>query len=185
MEEPLLSDAEAGMKKSIEAIRRDLATLRTGRASPSLVEHLQVDYYGTPMPLNQLANISVPEARLITIQPWDKEALPKIEKVILQSNLGLNPNNDGSLIRVPIPPLTEERRKELVKVVHQRVEGGRVSLRNVRRVSLEQVRAQRKNKEISEDEERQTQDRLQKLTDAYIQQVNNLGQAKEKELIET
>lgn len=173
------------MQKAVEALRRDLATLRTGRASAALVEHLQVDYYDNPMPLNQLANISVPEARLITIQPWDKQALSQIEKAILQANLGLNPSNDGSIIRVPIPTLTEERRKELVKVVHQRMEEGRVSLRNARRDSIEQVRSLEKSKDISEDERRRAEDRLQKLTDEYTKRINDLGQAKERELIET
>ena len=173
------------MNKAVEASRRTLATLRTGRASPALVENLQVNCYGTTMPLNQLANISVTEAKLLTIQPWDKQALPHIEKGILQANIGLNPSNDGTLIRVPIPPLTEERRKELVKMVHQRVEEGRVSIRNVRRDILEQARTLKKDKEISEDEERRAENRLQKLTDEYINKINDLGQAKEKELIET
>ena len=185
MIEQLLSDTEGRMQKAVEALRRDLATLRTGRASVALVEHLQVDYYDSPMPLNQLANISVPEARLITIQPWDKQALSQIEKAILQANLGLNPSNDGSIIRVPIPILTEERRKELVKVVHKRMEEGRVSLRNARRDSIEQVRSLEKKKDISEDERRRAEERLQKLTDEYTKQVNDLGQTKERELIET
>jgi len=181
----LLSDTEARMKKAVEALRRDLASLRSGRASTGLVEHLQIDYFGTTMQLNQLANISVPEARLITIQPWDKQAITIVEKAILQSNLGLNPSNDGTLIRVPIPSLTEERRKELVKVVHQRMEEGRVSIRNGRRDSVDQVRSLKKKKEISEDEERRTGEKLQKLTDDYIGRINSLGEAKEKELIET
>ncbi|MFQ5872848.1 MAG: ribosome recycling factor [Dehalococcoidia bacterium] len=185
MIEQLISDTEDRMQKAVEALRRDLATLRTGRASAALVEHLQVDYYDSPMPLNQLANISVPEARLITIQPWDKQALSQIEKAILQANLGLNPSNDGSIIRVPIPTLTEERRKELVTVVHQRMEEGRVSLRNARRDSIEQVRSLEKSKDISEDERRRAEDRLQKLTDEYTKRINDLGQAKERELIET
>ncbi|MEE9199246.1 MAG: ribosome recycling factor [Dehalococcoidia bacterium] len=184
MIEELLSDTETRMKKAVEALRRDLTTLRTGRASPALVEHLQVDFYDTTMPLNQLASISVPEARLLAIQPWDRQALPQIEKAILQANLGLNPNNDGTLIRVPIPPLTEERRKELVKVLHQRMEEGRVSARNIRRDTLEQVRTLKKEKEVSEDEEHRAEERLQKITDEYIDRINDVGQAKEKELIE-
>ncbi|MFQ5933994.1 MAG: ribosome recycling factor [Dehalococcoidia bacterium] len=184
MIDKVLSQAEGKMKNALEALRRDLSTLRTGRASAALVEHLQVNYYDSPMPLNQLANISVPEARLIAIQPWDKQSLPQIEKAILQADLGLNPSNDGNIIRVPIPTLTEERRKELVKVVHQRTEEGRISLRNARRESLERVRSLEKDKELSEDERRRTEERLQKLIDGYNKQVNDLGQAKEKELME-
>jgi ribosome recycling factor len=172
------------MKSANEALRRDLATLRTGRASTGIVEHLQVEAYGAPMPLNQLASLSVPEARLITIQPWDKQNLAQIERAILQANLGLNPSNDGTILRIPIPALTEERRKELVKMVHQRVEEGRVSLRNARRDSIDQVRSQEKKKEVSEDERRRAEDRLQKLTDDYTNKINELGQAKEKELME-
>lgn len=184
MTDKVIADAENKMKSATEALRRDLATLRTGRASTAIVEHLQVDAYGTPMPLNQLANLSVPEARLITIQPWDKQNLAQIERAILKANLGLNPSNDGAIIRIPIPALTEERRKELVKMVHHRVEDGRVSLRNARRESIDQVRSQEKNKEVSEDARRRAEDRLQKLTDDYTSKANELGQAKEKELME-
>ena len=184
MTDKAISDAESKMKSANEALRRDLATLRTGRASTGIVEHLQVEAYGSPMPLNQLASLSVPEARLITIQPWDKQNLAQIERAILQANLGLNPSNDGTILRIPIPALTEERRKELVKMVHQRVEEGRVSLRNARRDSIDQVRSQEKKKEVSEDERRRAEDRLQKLTDDYTNKINELGQAKEKELME-
>ncbi|MEE9249463.1 MAG: ribosome recycling factor, partial [Dehalococcoidia bacterium] len=149
------------------------------------IENLMVDYFGTSMPLNQLANISVPEARLLAIQPWDKQAISLVEKTILQANLGLNPSNDGTLIRIPIPPLTDERRQELVKMVHKRVEEGRVSIRNARRDSMDQARTLKKEKEISEDEERRAEERLQKLTDNYVRRVNDVGAAKEKELIET
>ena len=184
MTDKTISDAESKMKNANEALRRDLAALRTGRASTAIVEHLQVEAYGTPMPLNQLASLSVPEARLITIQPWDKQNLAQIERAILQANLGLNPINDGAILRIPIPALTEERRKDLVKMVHQRVEEGRVSLRNARRESIDQVRSQEKSKEVSEDERRRTEDRLQKLTDDYTNKINDLGRAKEKELME-
>jgi ribosome recycling factor len=184
MTDKAISDAESKMKSANEALRRDLATLRTGRASTGIVENLQVEAYGAPMPLNQLASLSVPEARLITIQPWDKQNLAQIERAILQANLGLNPSNDGTILRIPIPALTEERRKELVKMVHQRVEEGRVSLRNARRDSIDQVRSQEKKKEVSEDERRRAEDRLQKLTDDYTNKINELGQAKEKELME-
>ncbi len=184
MTDKAISDAESKMKSANEALRRDLATLRTGRASTGIVENLQVEAYGAPMPLNQLASLSVPEARLITIQPWDKQNLAQIERAILRANLGLNPSNDGTILRIPIPALTEERRKELVKMVHQRVEEGRVSLRNARRDSIDQVRSQEKKKEVSEDERRRAEDRLQKLTDDYTNKINELGQAKEKELME-
>ncbi len=147
-----LADAEERMGKAVEALRRELVTIRTGRASPGLVEHLRVDYYGTPTPLRQLASISVPEARLLTIQPWDKGAMESIEKTILKSDLGLNPSNDGTIIRLVIPQLTEERRKELVRVVHKKVEDGRVAIRNVRRDAHEMLRDLMREKEISEDE---------------------------------
>jgi len=182
--ENLVSEAESKMKRALDALRKDLATVRTGRANPALVEHLLVDYYGTMMPLNQLASISVPEARLLAVQPWDRQAIPVVEKTILQANLGLNPSNDGTLIRIPIPPLTDQRRQELVKMVYKRVEEGRVSVRNTRRDSLDQARNLKKNKEVSEDDERRCTDRLQKLTDDYIQKFNEVGQVKEKELIE-
>lgn len=172
------------MESSIEALKNNLATIRTGRASPGLLENLQIDYYGTDVPLNQLASIAVPEARLLTIQPWDKQSIPAVEKSILQANLGLNPINDGTLIRIPIPPLTDERRRELAKVVSKRTEEGRVSIRNTRREYVEQTRSLKKSKELSEDEERRVSEKLQKLTDTYIQKVNELGQGKEQELIE-
>ena len=185
MTDKLLSEAESKMKKAVEALKRNLTTIRTGRASPGLIEGLMVDYFGTSMPLNQLANISVPEARLLAIQPWDKQAISLVEKAILQANLGLNPSNDGTLIRIPIPPLTDERRQELVKMVQKRVEEGRVSIRNARRDSMDQTRSLKKNKEISEAQERRTEERLQKLTDDYVRRINDAGAAKEKDLIET
>lgn len=185
MTDKLLSESESKMKKTVEALKRNLATIRTGRASPGLIEGLMVDYFGTSMPLNQLANISVPEARLLAIQPWDKQAISLVEKAILQANLGLNPSNDGTLIRIPIPPLTDERRQELVKMVQKRVEEGRVSIRNARRDSVDQARSLKKNKEISEDQERRAEERLQKLTDDYVRRINDAGAAKEKDLIET
>ena len=185
MTDKLLSESESKMKKAVEALKRNLATIRTGRASPGLIEGLMVDYFGTSMPLNQLATISVPEARLLAVQPWDKQAISLVEKAILQANLGLNPSNDGTLIRIPIPPLTDERRQELVKMVQKRVEEGRVSIRNARRDSMDQARSLKKNKEISEDEERRAGERLQKLTDDYVRRINDAGAAKEKDLIET
>ncbi len=179
-----LKQAEQRMKKSLEALERDLASIRTGRASASLVENLMVDYHGTPMPLKQLATIGVPEARLITIQPWDRTAVSSVEKAILKSELGLNPSNDGIMIRVPIPPLNEERRKELAKLVRRRVEEGKVAVRNVRRDGVEALRAAEKNKQISQDEQRRAQERLQKFTDTYVEQADKLGAKKEAELME-
>jgi ribosome recycling factor len=172
------------MHKSVEALHRDLAGIRTGRASPGLIENLKIDYYGAATPLNQLATITVPEARLLVIQPWDRSAMGIIEKSILKSDLGLNPNNDGKVIRLQIPQLTAERRKDLAKMVHKRVEEGRVAVRNCRRDGLERLRALQKNKELSDDDEKRAQDQLQKLTDRYIAEVDRAGQLKEAELME-
>jgi ribosome recycling factor len=179
-----LADAEERMGKAIDALRRDLATVRTGRASPGLVDHLRVDYYGTPTPLKQLASIAVPEARMITIQPWDKGSLGLIEKAIQKSDLGLNPTNDGQLIRLVIPQLTEERRRDLVKVVHKKVEDGRVAIRNVRRDAHTLLRELLHDKEISEDQEHNAQEQLQKVTDRFIAEAEKVGQEKEHELLE-
>lgn len=184
MIEETLADAEQRMGKAIEALRRELATIRTGRAQPALVEHLRVDYYGTPTPLNQLASIAAPEARLLTIQPWDKGSMGAIERAIQTSDLGLNPTNDGNIIRLVIPQLTEERRKELVKVVHRKVEEGRVAVRNVRRDRLEELRRLQRDKEVSEDEERRAQDQLQKITDRFVAEADQVGREKEQELLE-
>ena len=181
----LLEEAELKMEDSVDALARSLASVRTGRASPGLIEHLQIDYYGTSVPLNQLASISVPEARLLTVQPWDKRSIPAVEKSILQADLGLNPASDGELIRIPIPPLTDERRRDLAKLVSRRVEEGRVSVRNARRESVDQARSLKKAKEISEDEERRTTEQLQKLTDSFVKKISDLGQAKEQELMES
>lgn len=179
-----LADAEQRMGKAIEALRRELATIRTGRAQPALVEHLRVDYYGTPTPLNQLASIAAPEARLLTIQPWDKGSMGPIERAIQMSDLGLNPTNDGNIIRLAIPQLTQERRKDLVKVVHRKVEEGRVAVRNIRRDCLEELRRLQRDKEVSEDDEHRAQDRLQKLTDRFVAEADQVGQEKEQELLE-
>jgi ribosome recycling factor len=184
MIEETLKDAEHRMSSAVAALDRDLDTVRTGRARPSLVESLKVEYYGTPTPLNQMASVNAPEPRLITIQPWDKSALGTIEKAIQKSDLGLNPTNDGNIIRLAIPQLTEDRRKELVKVVHKKVEDARVAVRNVRRDALEQLRKLQHDKEVSDDEERRAQDQLQKVTDKYIAEVDKHGQTKEKELLE-
>ena len=179
-----IADAEERMGKAIEALRRELSTIRTGRANPALVEHIRVDYYGTPTPLKQLATVMVPEARLLTIQPWDKGSLGAIEKAILKSDLGLNPSSDGAVIRLVIPQLTEDRRKELVRMVHKKVEDGRVAIRNIRRDAHEMLRDFRHEKEISEDQEFNAQEELQKVTDRFIAEADTLGEEKEQELLE-
>jgi len=178
------TDAEKRMQKAAEALSRELAAIRGGRARTSLVDHVKVEYYGSTMPLNQLATVSAPEARLLTIQPWDRQALTAIEKAIQKSDLGLNPSNDGHIIRLTIPPLTEERRKDLVRVVHKKVEEGRVAVRNVRRDCLEELRRLEREEHVSEDDERRAQEKLQKLTDHHIEDVDRLGQEKETELLE-
>jgi ribosome recycling factor len=179
-----LADADERMGKAVDALRRELTTVRTGRASPALVEDLRVDYYGTPTPLKQLASITVPEARLLTIQPWDKGSLEAVAKAIQKSDLGLNPANDGVLIRLAIPQLTEERRRDLVKVVHKKVEDGRVAIRNVRRDAHEMLRDLRREKEISEDQEHNAQEKLQETTDRFVGQAGEVGHEKEQELLE-
>jgi len=184
MIEETLKDAEHRMQSAVAALDREMDTIRTGRARPSLVEGLKVEYYGTPTPLNQLATINAPEPRLITIQPWDKTQLGAIEKAIQKSDLGLTPTNDGNLIRLVIPQLNEERRKELVKVVHKKVEEGRVAVRNVRRDALEHLRKAQHEKQITDDDERHAQERLQKITDKYVAEVDKHGHTKEQELLE-
>jgi ribosome recycling factor len=179
----LLDDARERMGKSIEATRHELATVRTGRASPHLLDRVQVDYYGASTPLKQLANVSATEARMLTITPYDKSAIKQIEKAILESDLGLTPSNDGSLIRLTIPELTEDRRKELVKVVHGLAEEGRVAVRNVRRDCMHDLRELRKEGETGEDEERRAEAELQKLTDARIAEIEELLKGKEEEIL--
>ncbi len=183
MIDDVLADAKDRMGKAVEALRKELATIRTGRAHPGLIEHLRVDYYGAPTPLNQLATINVPEPRLLTIQPWDQQSLGAIEKAILKSDLGLNPSNDGTIIRLVIPQLTEERRKELAKVVRKKVEEGRVAVRNVRRDRHDELRRLQREKEISEDAQYLAQEELQKLTDGFIQEIERVGEEKEAELL--
>ncbi|MFN3285211.1 MAG: ribosome recycling factor [bacterium] len=184
MIQDVLKDARARMQKAVEATARELATLRTGRASPALLEHLKVEYYGTQVPLNQLATISVPEPRLLVVQPWDRNATKAIEKAILQSELGLVPSSDGVVLRVPIPPLTEERRRELVRVARKHAEEGRVAVRNVRREARETLEELEEAREISEDEARRAQEELQKLTDRFIAEIDALLQKKEAEILE-
>jgi len=180
----VMNETEDRMSKSVEALRQDLATIRTGRASPRLVERVMVNYYGTPTPLNQIASIAAPEARLLTIKPWDPNSLSSIEKAILTSDLGLNPNNDGTIIRLAIPQLTEERRQELSRVAAQRVEDARVAVRNCRRDAMKDLQELEHEKMISEDEYYRARDDVQELTDEYIQTVNEIGEAKEAEIME-
>ena len=177
------SGARAKMEKSLADLQHALATVRTGRASVSIFDGLRVDYYGTPTPLNQLANLHVPEPTLITISPWDVSQIGSIEKAIRTSDLGLNPANDGKIIRVPIPALTEERRKEIVKRLHHMVEEHRVAVRNVRRDANEHMKKLLKDKTISEDDERRGLDEMQKMTDGYIAKVDATAKAKEKEIL--
>jgi len=177
-------EAEARMKSAILALEEDLGGIRTGRASPALVERLQVEYYGSPTPLIQLASISVPDPRSLLIRPFDASALKTIERAILASDLGLNPNNDGKAIRLNLPPLTEERRHDLVKVVHNRLEEARVAARNIRRDSIRDLREFEQGKLISEDDLEQGEEELQKITDRYIEEINAIGLRKEKEILE-
>jgi ribosome recycling factor len=179
-----LSDAEDRMKGAISVLEDDLSRIRTGRASPAIVEKLAVEYYGAPTPLQQLASISVPEPRSLLIRPFDASSLKNIEKAILASDLGLTPNNDGKNIRLNIPALTEDRRRELSKVVHNRVEQGRVAIRNIRRDVLRDLHDFEKEKLISEDEMKRGEDEMQKLTDRYIEEINKHGEFKEKEIME-
>jgi ribosome recycling factor len=172
------------MGMSVEALKRELSTIRTGRASPALVENLTVDYYGVPTPLVQLASISVPEARSLLIQPWDKQTLKEVEKAVLMSDLGLVPNNDGNLIRINIPVLTEDRRREMARLVSRKVEEGHVSVRNIRRDSLGTFRTMEGEKELSQDESRRAQSDLQQLTDSFVDQMNGLKKEKEAEVME-
>ena len=183
MIEQILTEIDSKMKKAADALTRDLAAIRTGRASPALVEHIKADYHGVLTPINQIASISIPEAKMILIQPWDRSSTRNIEKAILASDLGLNPTSDSNVIRIPIPPLTEERRRELIKLVHKRVEEGRIAIRNLRREGIEKLRQTEKNKEISQDESRRNQEQLQKMTDSYIVVAEKIAQEKEKELM--
>jgi ribosome recycling factor len=180
----VLDGAHDHMQKTAEATRRELASIRSGRANAGLVDHVRVDYHGTPTPISHMATVNVPEARLLTIQPWDRSALGTIEKAIQKSDLGLNPTNDGNMIRLAIPPLTEQRRKELIKMVQRRVEEGRVAVRNVRREASDRLKRMEKSKEVSADEERRAQEQLQKLTDGAVAEIEKLGHEKEQELQE-
>jgi len=184
MIEQILTEINSKMQKAVDALKRDLAGIRTGRASPALVEHIKADYHGVLTPINQMASISVPEAKIILIQPWDHSSVRSIEKAILASDLGLNPTSANNVIRIPIPPLTEERRKELTRAVHKRLEEAKIALRNIRREGLEKLRQSEKNKEISQDQYTRALEQLQKIIDAFIDKVNDTGQVKEKEIME-
>ncbi len=184
MEPQLKKRLAEKMDATIEVFRKELASVRTGRASIALLDGITVDYYGNQTPLNQVATLTVPEPRLITIQPWEQRLIPEIEKAILKSDLGLNPTNDGKLIRLAIPPLTEERRKELVKVVKKRAEEARVALRNIRRDVLEEIKKLQKEKNLSEDEVKRWNEEVQKITDSYIKKIDEMLNHKEKEIME-
>jgi ribosome recycling factor len=177
-------DAETRMKKSIDSLRQELTKLRTGRAHTSLLDHITVDYYGSQMPLNQVASVTVPDARTLLIQPWEKNMVGPIEKAIMTSDLGLTPTTAGTAIRVPLPPLTEERRRDLIKVVKNEGEGAKVAIRNIRRDANNDFKTLLKDKDITEDEERRAQDDIQKLTDRFIGEVDQILAAKEAELSE-
>jgi ribosome recycling factor len=180
----VIRDTETRMGKAIESLHHHLNSVRTGRAVPALVEDVRVDYYGTNMPLNQLASISAPESRLLVIQPWDKGSMGPIEKAIMTSELGLTPNNDGQVIRLNIPALTEERRKQMVKMVHSFVEDAKVSVRNIRRDAMGSVKTLMNGKEISEDDERRAQEQIEQLTKKFVEETDNIGKLKEHEVLE-
>jgi len=180
----LKPEATARMAKSIESLKQELSKLRTGRAHPSLLDHVMVSYYGNEMPLNQVASVGIADARTLLVTPWERNMVGPIEKAILKSDLGLNPASAGTTIRVPLPPLTEERRRDMVKIVRHEGEGARVAIRNIRRDANNQLKTLLKDKKISEDVERQAQDEIQKLTDGHIQDVDKLLAAKEAELME-
>ena len=184
MVDDVCKEMTTGMKEVIERIRHLLATIRTGRASLSLLDGVHVDYYGTPTPLNQMATLSVPDPTLIVAQPWDPSTLPLIEKAILKADLGLNPANDGKVVRVPIPPLTEERRKEMAKKVHSLAEEGRTNIRQARRDANDKVKSLEKDKAISQDDERRGHDQIQKITDEHVKLIDDLSKSKEKEILQ-
>jgi ribosome recycling factor len=184
MTDDITRDAEARMSRALEALERELAAIRTGRAATALVERIPVEYYGTSTPLNQLASISVPEAHTIVIQPWDRSALGAIEKAIQKSEVGLTPNSDGTVVRLVIPALTEERRKDLVKLVHKRMEEARVEIRNHRRDVADEIKKSEKNGDLTADDSRREQDVLQKVTDRWTAEVDRVGKHKEQEIMD-
>lgn len=180
----VIADARAHMQKAVDATRHEFAALRTGRASPALLEQIRADYYGVPTPIPQLATVTVPEPRLLMIHPWDKKMVKEVEKAILKSELGLVPSSDGVYVRVPIPPLTEERRKELVKVAHKHAEEGRVAIRNIRREAKEMIEQLEEDGDVSEDDSKRGLEELQKLTDKVIAEIDALLAAKDKDIME-
>ncbi len=180
----ILKDARSRMNKSLEALRSELAKLRTGRASTALLDHLRVEYYGNPTPMNQVATISVEDARTLAVNPWERSMIPVLEKAIQESDLGLNPVTAGDVIRIPLPPLTEERRREMTKLVRAEGEGGKVAIRNIRRDANHHLRDLVKNKELAQDEEKRAQDEVQKLTDSFVADVDALVEEKENEIME-
>lgn len=180
----VLSETERKMDSSIDALKRELSTIRTGRATPALIENVSVEYYGVSTPLNQIASISAPDARAIMVQPWDKQAIQEIEKSLIKSDMGFNPSNDGNTITVPIPPLTQERRQELVRLLKRKLEESKVSIRNVRRDGIDSLRKLERAKSISQDENRRTQEQLQKSTDNHVKSVDELGAGKETEIMQ-
>lgn len=184
MIEEFKKDAEVRMGKSVDALKSELTKLRTGRAHTSLLEHITVEYYGSQVPISQVANISVTDARTLTVTPWEKQMVSVVEKAIMNSDMGLNPATAGEVIRVPLPPLTEERRKDMIRVVRQEGENARVAIRNIRRDVLGDIKSLLKEKEITEDDERRAHDDIQKITDKYIAQVDKLLEEKEKDLME-
>jgi ribosome recycling factor len=184
MVDDFFEDVSRRMQKAIDVLKQDLTAIRTGRASSALVDRITVDYYGTPTPVSQVATISVPDARLLVIQPWDRKVLADIEKAIQKSDLGINPTNDGQVIRLAIPPLNEERRREMVKAVHRKMDEHKVAVRNIRRDAHDKLREREKKKEVSEDELKRSTDRLQKLTDRFIEEMEKVGKSKEQEILE-
>lgn len=184
MIDELKEDAETRMGKSVASLKNDLTKLRTGRAHTSLLDHITVDYYGSQVPLSQVANISVLDSRTLSVSPWEKPMVQAIEKAIMNSDMGLNPATTGELIRIPLPPLTEERRKDMIKIVRAEGEGAKVAIRNIRRDVLSDIKSLLKDKEITEDDERQAQDDVQKITDKYVKQVDEALVIKEKDLME-
>ncbi|MGB9665407.1 MAG: ribosome recycling factor [Ignavibacteria bacterium] len=180
----VLKETEDKMKKSVEFVRQEFAKIRTGKATTALLDGIKAEYYGSVLPLNQLANISVSDVHTLVVQPWDKSALQSIEKAILTSELGLNPINDGNILRIPIPPLTEERRKDLVKLCKKFAEEGRIAVRNVRREAIEHLRKLEKEEHFSEDDRKRAENEIQKLTDKYIKLIDELLEHKEKEIME-
>lgn len=175
---------EEKMKKSLEAVSHEFASIRTGKATTALLDAIRVEYYGSMVPLNQVGTVSAPEPRLLTVQPWEKTIIPNIIKAIQKSELGLNPQSDGNIIRLPIPPLTEERRKDLVKLVHKLAEEGKVAIRNIRRDAVEHVKKVEKDKKISEDDSKKAQKHIQEITDRFIESVDKLVAGKEKEILD-